>query len=63
MPNDYPLEHSDDLNDWTTLSSLPFQTASIIHPDGTEDVTLEIPMDHPELGGTRRFVRLRTPAP
>ena len=59
----YPIEHSNDMASWNEIPSAPFVSSSVIHPDGTEDVTLEIPLDHPDFTPPNHFIRLKAARP
>lgn len=62
-PDEYLIEHGDDLVDWESIPSEPFVTASEIHEDGSESVTLEVPLDHEAFSTGRTFIRLVTNRP
>lgn len=60
----YLLEFSHDLTGWTPEPSLPWVESSTRDETGaTETIVLAIPPSHPQLGGTRAFVRLRSVQP
>ena len=59
----YLVQHSANLVDWDDLSATPFVGSVTIHPDGTESVTLSIPLDHPAFTGPERFIRLKALRP
>ena len=59
----YVIQHSGDLSEWQDLASGPFVTSRVENPDGTETVTLTVPLDRPEFAGERRFLRLKANRP
>jgi hypothetical protein len=63
LDDHYRIEHGDDLADWTGIASIPFVTSSLIQPDGSEDVILTVPLDHPDFTPPRHFIRLKVIRP
>ncbi len=59
----FGIEHSDDLHVWNRLPLLDFILSTLEGPGGAERIDLEVPFDHPALGGPRRFVRLAASRP